>query len=709
MSPVRLGGRAALPFLLLAGVLQAQEPAAPDSSAAKTDGAVALDKEVIQGRRAAVPKSSEQAARIPLRNLENPQAYSVVTSAALEKKGVLTYNDALRTVPGVVSEGYQPGVRPWPQLRGFTDQAFYRNGKMVGSWTESDVANIERIEVLKGPSGALFGGHGRASYGGVINRVTKTPYADFGGEARLTAGNDGYNRASIDVNAPLDAEKKTLARVNAAYRKEDSFQDYGWGESVFLAPVIVHRASDRLTLRVESEFFKFDGATAAHWLAGPGVTNLNQLNPYRERSFLTDEIANHHQTAYFNADVEFKITRYWTSTTSYAFSHSDYNYQSLMATVDLVRDSVDRSAGRYVYDIDFTNIQQNFNGDFRVGPVRNRMVVGFDYLRDSERYSGTAAPLGAFALDQIAPYLAYPDYLSALEGSPMWASGALDERYSAYVSDVISPLDVLHLMAGIRYEYAVMSSPSASVPGADDPAFSFEQGAWTPKLGAVYEVLPGRLSVFANYMGSTRNENRLQLDSNVSAKARPERATQYEGGVKADLLDGRLGGTVSVFDITVSDKIRPNPANTLYSLQDGTQSHRGAEFDLFALPLRGLEVTLGYAWLDAGFENGSNAGKQVASAPRHSAKYWIAYTLPEGAARGLGFGIGGDYRGEAWLDDANTVVVPEAHVLNASVSYDRPGYRLSFQVDNVGDATYWGVGGAPQPGRVARGTTAVKF
>lgn len=673
------------------------------------DSVEALDTVAVRGRRRVVPPSSEQAARMPLRNLENPQAYSVVTSGAIAKKGATTFSDAIRTVPGIVSEGYQPGVRAWPQLRGFTDQAFFRNGKMLGSWTENDIANIERVEVLKGPSGALFGGHGRASYGGVINRVTKTPQAGFGGEAQLVAGGDGYNRAAIDLNVPVDDEGKALSRVNAAYRKEDSFQDYGWGESFFFAPVLTYQASDRLKLLVEAEFFKVDAAVAAHWSPTAGVDDFDQLDFLRGRSFLTDEIASNHQTVYFNADAEYALGAHWKSTTSYAFSHSDYDYQSLMSGIDLVRDSVDRMAGRYVYDIDFTNVQQNFTGDFHVGPVRNRVVVGFDYLRDSERYSGTSASLASFATSSIAPYVSYQDYLAALAGTPAWAGGALDERYSAYVSDVVSPLPVLHLMASARYEYAVMSSPSPTIPGEDDPEFSFEQGAWTPKVGVVYEVLPGRLSMFGNYMGSTRNENRLRVDSNVSVKAEPERATQFEGGLKADLFDGRFGGTISAFDITVSDKIRSNPSRPGFSLQDGTQVHRGLELDLFALPVRGLELTAGYARLDATFENGANAGKQVSGAPENSAKYWASYTLPSGPAEGLGIGVGGDYRSDAYYDDANTIVVPGAHLVNASVSFTQIGYRLAVQVDNVADVVHWGVAGALQPGRTVKTSATIRF
>jgi iron complex outermembrane receptor protein len=709
---------ASLPSRAQSGAPLSDSTAARDSSfvvrdsSVVRDSAVGLEKVLVKGRRNALPKASEQVARIPLKNLENPQSYSVVTKETIEKRGITTFTDAVRTVPGVVAEGPKPGVRPWPMLRGFLDQAFFRNGKMLGSWTELDVANIERIDVLKGPSGTLFGGHGRSSYGGVINRVTKKPYEVFGGEAELISGNNGYNRATLDLNAPINEDRSLLTRIDGSYRKEDSYQDYGWGESYFLAPVLTYRVNDRFDLLLESEFFKFEGASSSIY-PGAGVTNLDQLLGLHRESFLTDEIANKHQTVYFNADGVYKLGRGWTSTTSYAFSHSDYNYYSIYATPDLIRDSVDRQGGSYVYDIDFTDIQQNFNGDFMIGPVRNRVVLGLDYLRDDERYSGVSADLAPVPFGQLAPYVtrSYLDKLLA-DATP-WGSGSLEQRYSGYGSDVISPLSQLHLMASMRYEYAVMESPSATEAGEYDDELRFEQGAWTPKFGAVYEILKERLSVFGNYMGGTRNIGKITIANGTpegkEVKAKPERATQFEGGFKADLFEDRLSGTISCFDITVDNKVRPEPGSLLFSRQDGTEQHRGVEVELFASLVPGLDLSAGYAFLNAEFLNGTFEGKQVSLAPEHSVKYWAAYTFKDQVLNGLGLGIGGDYRSESYFDDDNTITIPDAHLINAVLSYNRPGYRLAFEVDNVNDDLLWGIGGEVLARRTFKGSISTKF
>ncbi|MFX5574575.1 hypothetical protein ABTD77_19235, partial [Acinetobacter baumannii] len=91
------------------------------------------------------------------------------------------------------------------------------------------------IEVIKGPSATLFGST-LTSYGGLINRVTKKPYASFGGEINYASGSYGYNRVAADINTPLDSAKNVLLRVNTAYRYEGSFQDNGFERGLVIAP-----------------------------------------------------------------------------------------------------------------------------------------------------------------------------------------------------------------------------------------------------------------------------------------------------------------------------------------------------------------------------------------------------------------------------------------------------------------------------------------
>lgn len=117
-------------------------------------------------------------ARLPLENLENPTVYSVVPKEVISETTAIDFNTAVATVPGVVVNN---GVNDSGNdifLRGFTSNASFRNGLAINPRTQTEISNIERIEVVKGPSGTLFGGT-MAKYGGVVNIITKKPSGEI--------------------------------------------------------------------------------------------------------------------------------------------------------------------------------------------------------------------------------------------------------------------------------------------------------------------------------------------------------------------------------------------------------------------------------------------------------------------------------------------------------------------------------------------------
>lgn len=665
---------------------------------------------VVSGINKLGQKESDYVARMPLGNLENPQVYSVVNSKLIEQQVIVSFDDALKSAAGVVSGGTSPGTRSYSYLRGFDEQAFFRDGKMLGNWTENDMANIERIEVIKGPSGTLFGGHGRANYGGVVNRVTKKPYDAFGGSLSLVSGNYGYNRLTADINTPISKDSSMLGRVNAAYRKEKSFQDYGWAESFFAAPAFSYAPNDRLKLVVQADIYGVKGADRGLLSSVADISSLEEINFLHDISFTSNEIVYSKRSSILSADAIYRISDSWVSTTSYGFSHSDYDYNYVIVDI-LDATTASRGLGTARYDIDFTSIQQNFNGDFHLGKMRNRLLVGLDYLRDDEIYVGGDAAYDEFTYHEIAPYIGAENFAAALN-VPSWTGGYVNSRYGAYISNVIDFTPELHVMASVRYEYSKDRSPDPVIPNAADKDFTFSQGAWIPKFGVVYEVLPDQLSIFGNYMGGTRNINSFLANDGGSGrmqKAVPEKATQWEAGIKSDLFARKLSLMISFFDITVDNKLRTDPSNPLFNLQDGTQRNKGVEAELFANPVRGMDVQLGCAFLDAKFLNGTDAGKRPAYTPESTFNYWISYGLPQGKLKGLGLGAGGNYRNDSFIGSDNMLVIPGVHTLNATIFYDQPKYRLALKADNLTNELYWGDYLNPQPPLVVRGVISFRL
>jgi iron complex outermembrane receptor protein len=158
---------------------------------------------------------SVDVAKMPLKNLENPQVYATVGKELLTEQLVFTVDDTTRNVPGL-QQMWEPTGRAgdggsFYASRGFVVASQLRNG-VAGTVTSTiDAANLEKLEVIKGPSATLFGS-ALTSYGGLLNRVTKRPYDTFGGELNVAAGSYGFHRVSADVdlvdgNAPPTSPK----------------------------------------------------------------------------------------------------------------------------------------------------------------------------------------------------------------------------------------------------------------------------------------------------------------------------------------------------------------------------------------------------------------------------------------------------------------------------------------------------------------------
>ena len=125
---------------------------------------------------------SDYANKMPLANLENSQSYSAVTKDLIKDQVLFSVDDALRNVSGMQkmwdATGRAGDGGAYYDLRGFSSQVTMRDGVASMITATNDAANIEKIEILKGPSATLYG-TALTSYGGLINRVTKKPYRSF--------------------------------------------------------------------------------------------------------------------------------------------------------------------------------------------------------------------------------------------------------------------------------------------------------------------------------------------------------------------------------------------------------------------------------------------------------------------------------------------------------------------------------------------------
>ncbi|GAB2462005.1 TonB-dependent receptor [Hymenobacter qilianensis] len=693
-----------------------------------TENAQQLREVVVSGARVNkfARKQSDYAAKMPLQNLENPQVYNTVGKELLTEQLVFTVDDALRNAPGVQrmweATGRAGDGGSYYNTRGFIVQSQLRNGLAGNVTSDVDAANLEKVEIIKGPSATLYGS-ALTSYGGLINRVTKKPYDTFGGEVAASGGSFGFHRLSADVNTPLNAAKTLAFRLNTAYQKEDNFQSEGFNRNIAIAPSLSFQPTERLSINLDAELFR--GRSVGKQLiffyfpsSQLGVSRADDVNIDYRNSYMGNGLELDSRSTNFFGQVNYRISSAFTSSTNFSASRSFsegfgpyfYLVPDAVATNNpnaapggnfLARaDQSTRNSTEQVYEV-----QQLFNGDFQVGGRRNRVVLGLDFLRIDSDQNFFGSVFDIVPLNQ--PDFDYSQFNGA-SLSARYAAGAPDftypvttkiNTYSAFASDVLNLTDRLSVLAALRVDH--FDNRGGLVGGAV-PAF--QQTALSPKFGVVFQPLKDRISLFANYQNSFNNRGSYLAydvafpDSTGQRIANLEQANQWETGVKVDALGGKLTATLSYYDIQVKDLLRTDPrpeaAARFAQTQDGTQRSRGVEFDVVGNPFEGFNAVAGFSYNDSRLERATalDTGRRpsTASSP-YLANLWLSYRLPTSALKGLGLGFGGNYASDNKIQNttASVFTLPAYTVLNASVFYDQPKFRISAKVDNLTNERYW--------------------
>lgn len=665
-------------------------------------------------------ETSVSVSKMPLADIENPQVYNSITASLLEEQVITNFDDALKNAPGIdklwESTGRGNDGAGYYSLRGFAVQPTLTNSLPALTNGSPDPANIESIEVIKGPSGTLYGSS-LISYGGLINITTKRPFYDFGGSVSYTSGSYGLNRVTADVNTTLSKEKNIALRVNTAYHTQNSYQDAGFRKSFFFAPSLAYQVNDRLSFYINTEFYKGKSTNQTMLFLDRGaqlrVNTIDELGYDIDRSYTGNDLYIETPTYSFQGQMNYKLSDNWTSQTAFSRSNSksdgyySYLYEGTQYTTVDEGIVLNRYISKQNSETIATDLQQNFIGDFNLGSMRNRIVVGLDYLKtnvinnSSSYVSNGAIYIGdnlqefneeVLGITDAANYtddtgiLNQPGTDALLENSPINPSKTEQEIFSAYASDVINILPELSAMASLRID---------RFSNADHA-----QTALSPKFGLVYQPILDKVSLFANYMNGFSNVAPVDEVTNGVTTNRaldPEHANQFEAGTKLNLLNGRLSATLSYYDIQVKDRalrVDVDATNYFYT-QDGTQESKGFEASFIANPVDGLNIIAGYSYNDSKLTEGAAdfVGLRPESAgPQNLANLWASYQLTSGKFEGLGFGFGGNYASENKIFNRNlggAFTLPEYTVVNASVFYGTPDFRISLKLDNIANKEYF--------------------
>lgn len=622
---------------------------------------------------------------VPLRDL--PQTVTTITEAVIQDRNLRSVSRLADNVSGVVPlvgyTGYGLNEQGYI-IRGFatsytstTLRDGFRDFAGVGP---RDLANVERVDFLKGPSSVLYGATG--ALGGIPNTVTKRPSPVRIGSLTVSGDQEGLARGVLDAGGPLDADRTVRYRLVAAGERSRSFRPFNDGAfSLSLSPSLEARLGEGTTLLVRGEYTRRRYRPDPYLPLDPSSFTYPSDRFYGEPGFPLARASG------FTAQAEL-IHRFGAGVRlrqGLSVLGGRLRSETVgLAGFDTLPGLLDRYAGiGRERSTDYSS-QTELSVEGRRFGVRHRALIGVELTR--EVYSIFFTNDG---LDPIS--LSHPVYgATRIIGDSATASHPENE-FGLYLQGLVDVGAHLKLMAGARLD-ANRTTQKAEWAALGLTGVIGRQTTThlSPRAGLVYQP-SGALSFYAGWSRSFfPNLSTPGLDP----KFPPEYGEQFEGGVREEVAGGRFVANAAVYQITKRNKLEPIPNDSLgRSALSGRQRSRGVELDLQGAPLPGWNLVLAYSYTHAVQTVSADPSlpndQQLSGVPRHAASLWTSYLVGSGSLRGLEFG-GGVYSWSAHeATFPHTVRVPGWQRLDLLLGYEWSRYRLQLNLDNATNTRYF--------------------
>ncbi|HEY9778872.1 MAG TPA: TonB-dependent siderophore receptor [Leptolyngbyaceae cyanobacterium] len=612
----------------------------------------------------------------PLRDI--PQSIQVIPRQVLEDQGVTRLQDALQNVSGITKWGNFGGTEGGGfVIRGFQQDAIFRDGfRNSNFYNFPETANIEQIEVLRGPASVLFG---QAQPGGIVNFTTKKPLREPYYNLSFEAGSYDFYRPTLDISGPLNADKNLLYRLNIAYQNSDSFRDFVNTERFFIAPVLSWEIGDRTTLSLNFEYLYNDP------LYDRGLTALDDGSlPLPIDRFLGYPSLDDYKQKFYRGGYTFehRFSDNWQLRNGFALTSRKYGGDNVNNNGDLIDDRFFPKELRDDSSIDESyTLQTDLTGKFNTGSIAHQILFGLELDRQTSYYNSQIAELPP--IDIFDPVY---DISRPTEFEQGFNQRIFLDSIGIYLQDQITLLDNLKLLVGGRFD---SFEQDAEFP-ADDTENNQSDNAFSPRIGIVYQ--PNEtISLYGSYTRSFFPAD-VYSRSADNSPFNPERGTQYEIGIKGDFLDSRLSGTLAAYHITKSNVLTTDPIDDEFSIQVGEQRSQGIELNVAGEILPGWKIIAGYAYTDAEVSEDLNipVGDRLTNVAENTANLWTTYEIQTGNLQGIGFGLGLFYVGERETELPNSnAELPSYFRTDAAIFYRRDNWRAAINIRNLFDTEYY--------------------
>ncbi|TNE60930.1 MAG: TonB-dependent receptor [Alphaproteobacteria bacterium] len=620
--------------------------------------------------------------------LDIPQSVTILNAALIEDQGARDMTDLYRNIAGITTFSYS-GVT----FRGFRqDQVFYDSlrGNPFIAFSVPKLFNIERVEVLKGPAGMLYG---PGEPGGLINYVTKTPTEELAASADLTLGNYDRYGASGEISGPLNKSGTILGRAGALYEDMKPFRNNTHDKSTILDGGLTFKLGEaaRLITQVAHYDQKMQGAR----LRGVPVDD--------EGNFLADISWNANEPTDF---LNLKATTYQARLQAepgegistevavrYFTALERQQYHEPRGFLDTDNDGLIDSSLRELRDQERETDGLTFSGtasfDREIAGHKNKVLVGADWYREDATFWGRTVPRGDVTpLDLEDPvYGTSGASMYDLDSYALRSTNTRSTRYGFYLQDQFAVTDRLILIGGVRYD---RFDDEDLVSGEN-----YSNGDWTFRAGPIFK-LRDDVSLYASWSQSFEPQSVSSQDPLAGGPFNPMTGEQWEAGIKTALLDGAVQANFAVYQIKRQNMLQTDPnGNATDGVDDltpiGEVTAKGFEVEISADLTRDWVLTANYGYNDTritGTVEGQSltnaVGDRFANAPKHQAGLWTRYQLP---GIGTTVAVGAEYVSKRLSIDGQTV---KAYTIfdTSLIQPINDNISVLLRIDNLFDKEY---------------------
>jgi iron complex outermembrane recepter protein len=675
-----------------------------------------------------IVSSQRRAYRGDFTLMETPQAIQVINVELMQQAGVTDLTEALDLSAAVARQNNFGGLWNSFAVRGFAGDENLPSNYLVNGFNAGrgfggsrDISGIESVEVLKGPTAALFG---RGEPGGAVNLVTKRPTGEVGGQFRASLDEFGSVRTDADYSSGVLADRAAF-RLVAYHENGESFRDTIDWKAYGFSPSVVVRLAEGTTVVYELE------ASRKEVPFDRGVVAVNgELGLIPPTRFLGEpgdgpmkaEVLGH------QLELNHDLNDTWRLLVGYNYRDTSLSGFSTEPELTGSRQRLNRD-GRTLtrqrrhrdYDAQYQVMRAELNGQFETGSLSHRIIVGIDNDRfDNDqvffRYRAPVLGPNTTLQQSLAIDIFNPVYGQFPLPAPTPLTNRLEvlKATGLYVQDQINLTEQLQVRVGLRYDDFSQRTDNR----LNNRSTRQSDSRVSPQFGVVYTV-NNQLSVYGTYGEGFRANSGADFAGNAFAA---NKSNSLETGLKFAMMDGNLQGNIAVFRQDQENMLSGDAVNPGFSVAIGEARSRGLEFDL-AGQFANYDLHFSYAYVDAeatkatldyNFGLQISAGDRLINVPRHSLSALVSRDL-QFDGRPVIFGGGLIHVGERLGETASTFTLPAYTVWRGFAAYELfANVNIRAELDNAFNKKYYPNSFSPlwvQPGtpRRARISAEVKF